>query len=228
MTGESVIAADWSAPPGVRALCTTRLAGAELPRLPSAPRWLKQVHGVGVVDLDAVPAGPEPVADASVSAVSGTVCVVRTADCLPVLFAATDGSIVGAAHAGWRGLAAGVLEATVAALRARLAPGIALQAWLGPGISVRHFEVGDDVRRAFVAAHPRAAEAFQAGNGDRWHCDLFAIARQRLTGLGITDISGGQYCSYADETRFYSHRRDVQHRRLDTTGRMASLIWRQT
>jgi YfiH family protein len=253
-----IIAADWRPPPGVHALFTTRAGGVspaprdslnlgahvdDVPaavvenrqrlraaaRLPAEPRWLSQVHGTVVADLDVPAAGAAiPVADAAIALGSGTVCAVLTADCLPVLLAASDGSAVGAAHAGWRGLAAGVIEATVQALRGRMAPGIGLQAWLGPAISAANFEVGDDVRRAFLAVNPAAETAFQRGTGDRWHADLYALARARLAALGITQVSGGSFCTYADAGRFFSHRRDVQHRGLAGTGRMAGLIWRQT
>jgi YfiH family protein len=231
-----MIAMEWRPAPGVRALCTSRSIDlarglAENRRrlvdqamLPAAPRWLQQVHGTAVVDLDA-DSGTEPVADAAVSGKPATVCAVLTADCLPVLFAASDGSIVGAAHAGWRGLAGGVIESTVHALR-RKAPHASLLAFLGPAISEMHFEVGPEVRDAFLATDPAAAAAFRRGEGDRWHCDLYALARQRLAVLGIDAVAGGGLCTYADETRFFSHRRDVQHRGLDGTGRMAALIWR--
>jgi len=231
-----MIAVEWCPVPGVRALCTTR--SIDLGRtmvddrrrlvaaagLPSEPRWLRQVHGTHVVDADKVH-GAEPEADAAISGVPGTVCAVLTADCLPVLLAATDGSAVGAAHAGWRGLASGVIENTVSALH-RLAPGASLVSFLGPAISVPHFEVGPEVRDEFLAGHPDAAVAFRPGRGDRWYCDLQALARQRLAALGISDVSGGDLCTYADEGRFFSYRRDVQHRGLASTGRMASLIWR--
>jgi polyphenol oxidase len=231
-----MIAVEWCPVPGVRSLCTTR--GIDVARsmvenrrrlvveamLPSQPRWLQQVHGTAVVDLDA-DAGSEPVADAAVSHVQGTVCAVLTADCLPVLFAASDGSVVGAAHAGWRGLAAGVLENTVAALR-RHAPDASLLAFLGPAISAAHFEVGPEVRDAFLAGNPGAERAFRRGGGDRWHGDLYELARLRLAALGISAVSGGGLCTYTDESRFFSHRRDVQHRGLASTGRMAALIWR--
>ncbi len=158
----------------------------------------------------------------------GTVCAVLTADCLPVLLAASDGSAVGAAHAGWRGLAAGVIENTVLALRQSATSDVKLLAWLGPAISVKHFEVGDDVRDAFLDASPAAASAFRRTDNNRWHCDLYALARQRLAAVGITAVTGGEDCTYAHAHRFFSHRRDVQHHGLASTGRMASLIWRQT
>jgi YfiH family protein len=217
----------------VHAVVTTRAAGAlaqlpaALPDLPAPPRWLRQVHGIAVADLDAMPAGAaEPVADAAVTTRRGTVAVVRTADCLPVLLAAADARAVAVAHAGWRGLAAGVLEASIAALRARIAPGTALLAWLGPAIGPGHFEVGGEVRDTFLAADAGAAGAFTRGRADRWMCDLYLLARRRLEAQGVTAVYGGGFCTYADESRFHSHRRDVQHRGLDATGRMASLIWR--
>lgn len=255
--GIPCIDVDWpAAVPGVRALATTRAGGvsalpwdclnlgahvgdteasvAENRRrlqaaagLPAAPRWLRQVHGVAVADLDFLPPGVVPEADAAVATRPGVVCAVLTADCLPVLLAAADGSGVAAAHAGWRGLAAGVVEQSVAALRARLKPGTALLAWLGPAIGPANFEVGPDVHAAFLAHDAAAADAFTPGSDGRWLCDLYRLARQRLAALGIAAVTGGGLCTYADGARFYSHRRDVQHRRLAATGRMASLIWRQ-
>jgi polyphenol oxidase len=251
-----VSAAQWHAPPGVHALVTQRAGGVSaapldalnlathvgdkpeavaenrrrlraMASLPDEPRWMRQVHGIAVADLDVQPPGNEPEADAAVTSRAGTVCAVLTADCLPVLLAAADGSVVAAAHAGWRGLAAGVLESTVAALRARMAPGVQLQCWIGPGISARHFEVQDDVREAFVAADAQAAAAFERGRAGHWQCDLPQLARQRLAKLGVASVAGGLACTYADEAHFFSHRRDVQHRGHATTGRIATLIWRQ-
>ncbi len=190
--------------------------------LPAEPGWLQQVHGVGVVDLDggaeseSTPTSEPLRADASVTRVAGRVCVIQVADCMPVLFAALDGSAVGAAHAGWRGLAGGVLEETVRAL------GVAPQqliAWLGPTIGQGHFEVGDDVRSAFVSRDPEAASAFETNARGRWQCDLYALARRRLAAIGVQDVSGGGWCTYADATRFFSFRRDGQ------CGRMAALVW---
>jgi polyphenol oxidase len=183
---------------------------------------------VNVVDLDGfgVTGADKPVADAAISTTPGLVCAVLTADCLPVLFASDDGLIVGAAHAGWRGLAAGVLENTVATMRARMPAAMVLRAWLGPAIGPRHFEVGEEVRAAFVNADAAAVSAFEQ-HGDRWHADLFALARQRLTRLGIEQVTGGEQCTYTDGEQFFSHRRDVQHRGLPSTGRMAALIWRE-
>jgi YfiH family protein len=184
--------------------------------LPSEPVWLQQVHGAEVLDLDAPGMPQAPTADAAVTRTAGRVCVIQVADCMPVLFAARDGSAVGAAHAGWRGLAGGVLEATVRKL------GVApdqLLAWLGPAISQEHFEVGDDVRDAFVSRDPAAALAFVANSRGRWQCDLYALARRRLAALGVRDVSGGGWCTFADAARFFSYRRDGQ------CGRMAALIW---
>jgi polyphenol oxidase len=193
--------------------------------LPSMPRWLQQVHGIDVADLDAKASAVEPVADASFTHTPGVVCAIRTADCLPVLFAARDGAAVGAAHAGWRGLAAGVLEATISKLRAGISPNLPLAAWLGPAISAAHFEVGDEVRAAFMQHDSAATTAFVKNARGRWQCDLYILARQRLEASGVSDISGGGLCTYADEVRFHSYRRDVQHQGHATTGRMATLIW---
>lgn len=252
----SFAAPEWRAPPGVRALITLRAGGVSAAprdalnlalhvddapesvaenrrllriaaRLPAEPRWLRQVHGSAVADLDVLPDGLVPEADAAVSTRRGTVCAVLTADCLPVLLAATDGSAVAAAHAGWRGLAGGVLEAAVAALRARMAPGIGLVSWIGPAISARHFEVQRDVRDAFLAVDAGNDAAFAPGRPGHWQCDLPLLARRRLAALGVADGGGGEHCTYAEEARFFSYRRDVQHRGLAGTGRSATLIWRQ-
>jgi YfiH family protein len=198
--------------------------------LPAEPAWMQQVHGINVLDLDARNASAPDVsaqADAVFTTTPGRVCAVLTADCLPVLLAASDGSVVGAAHAGWRGLAAGVIESAAAALRRRLPAAATLQAWLGPAISAANFEVGDDVYHAFFDRDAGAAAAFVRNDAGRWQCDLHRLARRRLQALGIVDISGAEHCTYADATRFFSHRRDVQHRKQATTGRMATLIWRE-
>ncbi len=187
-------------------------------RLPREPLWLQQIHGCEVVDADRLGAGADsspPRADAAISRRSGTVLAVLVADCLPVLFAARDGSAVGIAHAGWRGLAAGVLEATAAALAGHGA----LQAWLGPGIGPSHFEVGSEVRAAFLAHDAAGAAAFTPNDRGRWQCDLAALARARLTALGIAAIETDGSCCFAEPQRFYSYRRD------GATGRMAALIW---
>lgn len=272
---ESVLPAAWPAPPGVHALTTLRgpagASGAPFDRfnlglrcgddpaapsrnrtllreglaLPSGPRWLRQVHGTGVVRLDAsaaattpvgaasaaiaVAAEPsgsrlkpllqeEPEADAAVTSEAGVVLAILTADCLPVVLAADDGGEVAAAHAGWRGLSAGVLEATVAAMRSSPER---LLAWLGPAAGPQAYEVGEDVRAAFVDRDPLAAEAFAATRPGHWHVDLYALARQRLAGAGLRAdrVHGGGLCTIGDAARFYSHRRDAR------TGRMATLAW---
>ena len=184
--------------------------------LPREPLWLEQVHGTEVVDADRLGAarGP-PRADGALTRQCGTVLAVLVADCLPVLFAARDGSAVAVAHAGWRGLAAGVLESTVAAL----AGSGALQAWLGPAISAEHFEVGEEVRAAFLAHDPAAAAAFAPNARGRWQCDLQALARARLEALGVESVHADASCCFAQRHRFYSYRRD------GVTGRMAALIW---
>ena len=155
-------------------------------------------------------------ADASVTRALGRVCVIQVADCMPVLFAACDGSAVGAAHAGWRGLAGGVLEETVRHLGV---PPAQLIAWLGPTIGQQHFEVGEEVRAAFVSHDPDAASAFELNARQRWQCDLYSLARRRLSALGVRSTSGGGWCTHADAARFFSYRRDGQ------CGRMAALIW---
>jgi polyphenol oxidase len=183
--------------------------------LPAEPDWLEQVHGTRVADLDAGEAAAGP-ADAVVTRTRGRVCAVQVADCLPVLFAARDGCAVAAAHAGWRGLAAGVLEATVA--RLGMPPG-ELLTWLGPAISAPHFEVGAEVRAAFIAGDAGAGAAFTPNARARWQCDLTLLARRRLAALGLTAVAGGAWCTYADPGRFFSFRRD------GPCGRMAALIW---
>jgi YfiH family protein len=169
------------------------------------------------VPSGAAPSDSVPVADAAVTRETGVVLAIMVADCLPVLLAAEDGSVLGAAHAGWRGLVAGVIERTVESMDQDPSR---LHAWLGPCIGPRHFEVGDDVRQAFLAAGdgPSAFEATPAG---RWLCDLPALARARLARLGVTRVAGGRWCTVADPVRFFSHRRD-RH-----TGRMAALLWRE-
>ena len=195
--------------------------------LPEEPAWMEQVHGVEVVDLDAAAQTPSAqyphaarmrAADAAVSRRAGRVCTVQVADCLPVLLATRDGSAVAAAHAGWRGLAAGVLEATLKRLAAEPAD---LLAWIGPGIGPAHFEVGAEVRQAFLAHDAAAADAFAANSRGRWQCDLAALARRRLATLGIGAVFGGEWCTYTDASRFFSYRRDGR------CGRMAALIWRE-
>jgi YfiH family protein len=157
-----------------------------------------------------------PKGDASVAWGAGRVCAIRVADCMPVLFAARDGSVVGAAHAGWRGLAGGVLEATVGRMGV---PASQVIAWMGPTIGHANFEVGDDVRVAFTGIDPGAASAFVPNARGRWQCDLYALARRRLAALGVAGVYGGGWCTFADSERFFSYRRNSQ------CGRMAALIW---
>lgn len=236
-----LIRPDWPVPARVRALVTTREGGvsrgpydsfnladhvgdepsavvrnrALLEReLPAKPLWLAQVHGTTVAD--AATAQGVPTADAAVTRTPGAVLAVLTADCLSVLLAARDASAIGIVHAGWRGLAAGVIEATVG--RMRVAPS-SLVAWLGPAIGQAAFEVGDEVRRAFVDSDPGAAEAFAAGRSGKWHADLYALARRRLAAAGVASVCGGGGCTFTDRERFYSFRRDGR------TGRMASVLW---
>lgn len=235
------IVPDWPAPANVRALVTTRSGGvstgpyaslnlgiavnddpesvAENRRrvrahLPGEPRWLKQVHGAGVVQGDAVSTLVE--ADAAVTQTPGVVCVIQMADCMPVLLAARDGSVIGIAHAGWRGLAGGVVERTIEAMG--VAPST-LVAWLGPAIGPDSFEVGDEVRAAFMADDAAAATAFRPLHAGKWFADLFALARQRLRRAGVTAIHGGDLCTVSDPARFFSHRRDR------ITGRMGAFLW---
>jgi polyphenol oxidase len=238
----ALIRPDWPAPARVRAAFTLRTGGvsrfpydslnlgarvgddAESVRenrqrvrmqlqLPAEPAWLEQVHGTRIADLDCGDVSP---ADGLITRQAGRVCAVQVADCLPVLFAAHDGSAVAAAHAGWRGLAAGVLEATVAKLA--IAP-TRLSAWLGPAIGREHFEVGEEVRTAFVARDAGAAAAFSGNARGRWQCDLVALARRRLCALGVHDPCGGEWCTFADPARFFSFRREGR------CGRMAAFIW---
>jgi len=193
-----------------------RLIGAAL-ALPSPPVWLTQVHGTQVLDGERfAPAAPQS-ADAVVLRNPGAVAVIQVADCLPVLLAAVDGSAVAAAHAGWRGLAAGVIEATVARLAV---PPATLMAWLGPAIGREHFEVGEEVRAAFVQADAGAAQAFAPNARGRWQCDLVQLARRRLQALGVRQVYGGDWCTFADPARFFSYRREGR------CGRMGAFIWR--
>ena len=237
------IVPEWPAPEGVRSLITTRNGGvsggpcasfnvglragddpqavaanrAQLRELlPQEPRWLKQVHGARVVAADSVTTPPE--ADASVAREPGTVCVVMIADCLPVLLAERSGRTVAAAHAGWRGLAAGVVEATVQAMQ--VAPEEVL-AYLGPCIGPTAFEVGSDVYDAFVPSDPGAQGAFRPLRPGKWLADLHQLTRRALARAGVSLIHGEVRCTYADPLRFFSYRRDR------ATGRMAALIWRE-
>lgn len=194
-------------------------------QLPAEPRWLRQVHGAHVVDASAVPAdgadaGATVEADASFAVQRGVVAAVLSADCLPVLFADAAGRGIAAAHAGWRGLAAGVLQATARSLRAGMNdPGARLVAWLGPAIGPDHFEVGADVLDAMCAALPGARAAFVPCGPHKFHADLYALARLALAQEAVVDVHGGGDCTYCDAARYYSHRRDR------VTGRQATLIW---
>lgn len=202
-----MIVPDWPAPPRVRALVTTRGEGD--PPLPAAPVWLRQVHGRRVVDAER--SGDRPQADASVARRANVVCAVQAADCLPVLLADEDGSVVGAAHAGWRGLAAGVIEATVDEMRV---PARTLIAWLGPAIGPQAYEVGEEVRAAFLEGDAGAVEAFAANRPGHWLLDLYAAARRRLAARGVSRVYGGGFCTYSDAARFPSWRRERTHERI--------------
>lgn len=179
----------------------------------SEPQWLKQVHGIDVVEAQSD--GRLRQGDAVFTRQPGQICALHTADCLPVFFAAEKGAVVGLAHAGWRGLAEGVLEATISAMQVSTER---LSVWLGPAIGQAAFEVGDDVRDIFLAHNPLAAEHFKINERRRWQCDLYGLARQRLGTLGVNHISGGGYCTF-NESRFFSYRREP------VTGRLLSLIW---
>lgn len=237
------ITPDWPAPPNVKAAATLRTGGVSegefsslnlgshvgddpvavtenrrllrtALKLPAEPTWLNQVHGRDVVE--AGPTSRLPSADASVAHQTGAVCVVMTADCLPVLFCDRAGTRVGAAHAGWRGLAGGVLGATIKSLDV---PPSQLMAWLGPAIEQEAFEVGDEVRAAFLDLASDNAAAFRANARDRWQADLYQLARNELARLGVTAVYGGGFNCFADSERFFSYRRESR------TGRMASLVW---
>lgn len=180
------------------------------------PIWLQQVHGVNVVEASECNQGASPVADGIVCRQQGLACAIMTADCLPILLCDKKGSVVAAAHAGWRGLADGVIEATIDAMS--VAPE-ELYAYLGPAIGPSAFEVGGDVFNAFVNADERARSAFASCGEDKWLADIYALARMRLRAYGVAEICGGGYCTVSESENFYSYRRDR------TTGRMASLIW---
>ena len=236
------IVPDWPAPQRVRALSSTRLGGCSEGRyaslnlgahvgdrpqavtgnrrrlvaeaaLPDEPVWLEQVHGTAVIRLTGA-LQSQPVADAAWTTQPGIVCCVMTADCLPILLCDAAGTRVGVAHAGWRGLAAGVIEATAAAMG-----GADLLAWLGPAISQAAYEVGEDVRTACIERDADAGQAFAANARGRWQADLGALARRRLARAGVGRVFGGEHCTYTDAERFFSHRREAP------CGRMATLIW---
>jgi YfiH family protein len=198
------------------AVAANRAALTALLGLPSAPCWLRQVHGVDVARFDAPAAnGDPPPADAAIARTPGVVLAVLTADCLPLLVCARDGGEIAAIHAGWRGLAAGVIERCIDELRT---PREKLLVWLGPAIGARSYEVGADVRAAFVARSADNAGAFAPVRPGHWHCDLYALARRQLAALGVAQVYGGGFDTFGD-TRLYSHRRAAP------TGRFASLIW---
>lgn len=182
--------------------------------LPSEPVWLDQVHGCGIVS--AAQADGIPQADGSCSGKAGTVCAVLTADCLPVLLCDRAGTVVAAVHAGWRGLAHGVVEEAVKSMAVEACD---ILAWLGPAIGPRSFEVGSEVRQAFMRFAPEAELAFSPRQDGKWLADIYLLARQRLARQGVSRVSGGGECTCLDRERFYSYRRD------GVTGRMASLIW---
>ena len=234
---------DWPAPEHVKALITTRRGGcSQTPydgmnladhvgddpervsnnrallrqkfNLPAEPNWLQQVHGCQVAACGSSAAPVE--ADAVVAEQPGQVCAVMTADCLPLLICNDSGSRVAAVHAGWRGLAAGVIEA---ALDRFDEPGESLLVWLGPAIGPDRFEVGDDVRELFLNSGQAHETAFKPGAPGRWLADIYQLARVRLMERNIGFVGGGDYCTVTDEKRFFSYRRD------GSTGRMASLIW---
>lgn len=243
MTEPQFILPDWPAPAHVHAAVTTRIGGVSHAPcdsfnlavhvgddpalvhenrirlraaldLPAEPLWLKQVHGVNVVDV--AQSGQEPKADGAMASLPGAVCAVLTADCLPVLLCNREGTKVAALHAGWRGLANGVIEAGVKALDV---PGDDLLAWFGPAIGPHAFEVGPEVRTAFVEQDVQATQAFHAAQMNKYLADIYLLARQRLERLGVSAVYGGGLCTVSDPVRFYSFRRD------GATGRMASLIW---
>ncbi|HEX4944885.1 MAG TPA: peptidoglycan editing factor PgeF [Usitatibacteraceae bacterium] len=237
------IVPDWPAPARVRAFVTTRAGGvsegeygslnlgmksgddparvaanrlAVRAHLPSSPHWLAQVHGNTAADLDMAGASGMTVADAAATSVAGRVAVVLTADCLPVFLCREDGSRVAVAHAGWRGLAAGVLENAVIALGGEASR---VLAWLGPAIGPAAFEVGPEVREAFVSAHGEDASAFTRRGEHKFMADLYALARLRLARAGVGGVSGGGFCTWTESRRFFSYRR------VRESGRMGAFIW---
>jgi YfiH family protein len=237
-----LIEPDWPPPPRVHAVVTTRAGGVSRApyetfnlarhvgdendavsenrrrlraalRLPAEPAWLEQVHGARVAVL---PGSETRAADAAVAFAPGAVCAILVADCLPVFLASEEGDRVGLAHAGWRGLAAGVVEATIAALDCDPR---SLVAWLGPSIGPQAFEVGDEVRAAFVSQDPAAASHFRSGRAGRFFAHLPGLAKRRLASAGVRSVHGGHHCTVSDPNRFFSYRRD------GVTGRMAALLW---
>lgn len=241
------ISPDWSTHPLIHALITDRDGGVSLPpyaslnlgshvgdapeavtanrailrkHLPSEPIWLNQVHGIAVFDADAWDGELIPSADAVITTQVNRVLSIMTADCLPVLLVAKDARVIGAAHAGWRGLCAGVIEATVTAMRNKLnKPDLEIQAYLGPAIGPKAFEVGAEVREVFIKQNAKSDLAFKPSQNDgKYFADIYELARLRLDGVGVDLINGGQACTYQDQ-RFFSYRRD------QVTGRLASLLW---
>ncbi len=250
------IEASWPAPEGIRALTTTRIGGVSVGdyasmnlathvgddpaavaanrqklmdelALPSAPVWMNQVHGTDVADEAVLCRADAVTADAAYSDQADRVLAVMTADCLPVALVSHDGSEFALVHAGWRGLAGGVLERTVERFQA---PTDQIMAWLGPAIGPEHFEVGTEVRDAFVEAFAGDAVAFRALSGpnedEKFLANLYTLARARLRRMGLTRFYGGDRCTYAQADLFYSHRRASQHGAA--TGRMATLIWHES
>jgi YfiH family protein len=240
----SWIKPDWPLPPGVHAAVSLRDGGVsqgvyaslnpadhvqddpehvsrnrqiirEQLQLPAEPVWLQQVHGIQVVKADQI-AASLPEADASFTDHTGVVCAVLTADCLPLLFCGDGGSKIAAAHAGWRGLQAGIIEQTLQAMACN-----EVSVWLGPAIGPEQFEVGDEVRAAFLANSAQHAAAFKPNGPGKWLANIYQLARQQLAALGVGRVYGGDFCTVSDPQRFYSYRRDGA-----ATGRMASLIWR--
>lgn len=209
-----LIKPNWPLPSSIQAFCTTRISDLEQVALPDTPCWLKQIHGSQVVELSDWQPGYN--ADASFTLEPKKICVVKTADCLPILLANKEATAVAAIHAGWRGLSQGVLDTTIKALPVDNA---SLYAWLGPAISQKHFEVGEDVLTAFAEQDFDTDSYFKKAHHNKWFADIYGLARQRLTELGITQIYGGEYCTYEQTKLFYSHRRSQD------VGRMASLIW---
>ena len=233
---------NWNSPPGIRACCTTRKGGASVApfdglnlalhvgddatlvarnremlqqqlKLPAEPCWINQTHGIHSVTLEQDVTRD---ADAAVTRVAGTIAVVMTADCLPILLCNRDGNEVGAVHAGWRGLQAGVIQSALATMQS---PNQQLMAWIGPGISPDCFEVGEEVRAAFIDSTPDAPAFFSAHGKGHWLCDLAGLAERVLRAQGVAKVCRDSHCTYRDADRFYSYRREAN------TGRMASLIW---
>ena len=243
MTPDDWLVPDWPAPGRVRAVVTSRHGGvsrgafasmnpadhvgdepvavaanrrrlAQLLQLPAAPLWLQQVHGTMAIDAAATDGMVQ--ADAAYTCQPGVVCAVLTADCLPLMLCDQAGTCVAVAHAGWSGLAAGVIEQTVASMGL---PGAELLAWLGPAIGPAAYRVGSEVRDTFVAHDARASKAFSRSYEGSWQADLYHLARQRLASCGVHEVSGGDHCTFTESERFFSYRRD------GVTGRIASLIW---